>query len=198
MILAGSVVASLGIGWLRRGSLRGLARVPLRWGALAVLAFAIQALFIYQATPHQVVAGTWGWSEVLFLGSHALLLAVAWTNRRLDGMVWIGLGLLLNLAVMMANRGWMPISPQALVQAGHAHLAPSLEPGTRVLSSKNIVLSYAETRLWFLSDVFVLASPFPIPSVFSIGDALVAWGVLILIQGAMLSADASIPFRPVT
>jgi len=91
---------------------------------------------------------------------------------------------------MVANGGWMPITPEAIIKVGHAGLVPSLASGVRVPSSKNIILSPGETRLGFLSDVFVLPRPFPVPSVFSIGDVLVALGVFFLIQNAMLQAES--------
>jgi len=185
MILVAAIVVSIAIALLRGGRFTALVRMPLRWGVLAVAAFAIQALFIYQI-PSRKVIGAWGWQELLFVGSHLLLLIVVWANRQLGGIKWIGLGLLLNLVVMVANGGWMPIRPEAVIKVGHTSLVPSLASGTRVYSSKNIVLSSQETRLWFLSDIFVLSRPFPIPSVFSIGDVFVALGVFLLIQEAML------------
>nr|MBC7244866.1 DUF5317 domain-containing protein [Chloroflexota bacterium] len=148
-------------------------------------AFAIQALFIYQKPIHKSI-GVWGWQEILFMVSHLLLLATVWANRHLPGVKLIGLGLLLNFIVMVVNGGWMPVTPEAVVKVGHTGLVPSLESGTRVYSSKNIILPRERTKLQFLSDVLVLARPFPIPTVFSIGDILVAAGVFLLIQGAML------------
>lgn len=185
MILLAGVVISIAIALLRGGRLTGVARIPLRWGALAVAAFAIQTLFIYQTPSHRSI-GVWGWQELLFVASHVLLLGAVWANRRLPGVKWIGLGLLLNLLAMVANGGWMPVGPQAVVRAGHTGLVPSLDSGTRVYSSKNIVLPPEETTLWYLSDIFVLAKPFPVPSVFSIGDVLAAVGGFLLIQQAML------------
>lgn len=185
MILVAAIVVSIVAALLRGGRFTRLVSFPLRWGLLAVAAFAIQALFIYQM-PVQKGIGVWGWQEVLFVVSHLLLLAVVWANRRLPGVKLIGLGLLLNLTVMVANGGWMPVTPEAVVKAGHTGLVPSLEPGTRVYSSKNIILAAEQTKLRFLSDVFVLSKPFPIPTIFSIGDVFVAAGVFLLIQGAML------------
>jgi hypothetical protein len=190
MILLLAVIAAIIIALVRGGRFSALVNVPVRWGVLPILAFAIQALFIYQA-PLRKDAGLWSWQEWLFLSSHALLLVTVWVNRRLPGVLWIGVGLLLNLAVMIANGGWMPIAPAAVLQAGYSDLAPSLEPGTRLYSSKNIVLPPEGTALRFLSDVFILARPFPVPSVFSIGDVFVAMGVLLLIQSAMLGPSAN-------
>jgi len=185
MILLLAVIVSIVIALLRGGRLATVVRVSVRWGALAVAALAIQAWFIYQA-PSQKAPGTWSWQEWLFLTSHLLLLAMIWANRNLPGVKLIGLGLLLNLAVMIANGGWMPVTPEAVVRAGFAGLAPSLEPGMRLYSSKNIVLPAEQTRLQFLSDIFVLARPFPVSSVFSPGDVVLAAGVWALIQSAML------------
>jgi len=185
MILVVAIVVSILIAVLRGGRFAALAELPLRWGVLAVAAFVIQAFFIYQPPSHKT-AGLWGWQETLFVASHLLLVAAVWANRHLGGAKWIGLGLLLNLAVMITNGGWMPVAPAAVLQAGHAGLVSSLTPGARVYSSKNIVLLPEETNLRFLSDMFVLPRPFPIPSVFSIGDVCVALGAFLLIQDAML------------
>ena len=189
MILVATIAFSLVLARLRGGRFKGLVNVPLRWGALAAIAFAIQAAFIYQ-TPSHDYAGALGREELLLIGSHVLLIAVVWANRRLPGIHWLGLGLLLNLLAMVANGGWMPVTPEALTEAGHTGLVPSLASGTRVYSSKNIVLPRAETRLWVLSDVFILARPFPVPSIFSVGDLMLAVGVFQLIQGAMLGSIA--------
>jgi hypothetical protein len=190
MILLLVVIVSIATALLRGGRFATLMRVPVRWGVLAVAAFATQAVFIYQA-PSQRAPGIWGWQEWLFFTSHLLLLGMVWANRNLAGVKLIGLGLLLNLAVMLANGGWMPVTPEAIIKVGYTGLAPSLEPGMRVYSSKNIILPPEQTKLQFLSDIFLLARPFPVPSVFSPGDAVVAVGVWTLIQSAMLGRESS-------
>jgi Family of unknown function (DUF5317) len=190
MILLLAIIVSVAIALLRGGQFATLLRVPVRWGVLAVAAFAIQALFIYRA-PSQRAQSIWSWQEWLFFASHLLLLGMVWANRNLAGVKLIGLGLLLNLAVMVANGGWMPVTPEAVAKVGYSTLAPSLEPGMRLYSSKNILLPAEQTELQFLSDIFLLARPFPVPSVFSLGDVAVAAGVWALIQSAMLGRESS-------
>jgi hypothetical protein len=185
MILLVAIAVSIAVAFLRGGRLGGLTALSVRWGALAVAAFAIQAFFIYQ-TPARTTAGAWGWQEFLFVSSYLLLLAVIWVNRHLPGIKLVGLGLLLNFIVIVANGGWMPVTPEALTKVGYAYLAPSLASGTRVRNTKDIILSKQETRLWFLSDIFILSRPFPVPSVCSIGDIVIASGAFLLIQSAML------------
>jgi len=185
MILAVTIVVSVVIALLEGGKFSALANVPLRYGGLAVAAFAVQVFFIYQ-TPSQVALGVWHWHALLLVGSCLLLMATVWINRHSHGVKLIGLGLLLNLIVMIANGGWMPVTPEAVIRAGHTDLVPSLTSGMRIYSSKDIILLREETRLWVLSDVLVVPRPFPVPSVLSIGDVLVALGTFVFIRSGML------------
>jgi hypothetical protein len=185
MILIVAVVFSLVVGLLRGGRLDGLISLSLRWAPVALMAFAVQAYLIYRNRP-AVNGALWGGQGLLLFGSQLMILAVLWANRQLAGAKWIACGLLLNLLVMAANGGWMPVTPEALVRTDQVDLVSSMASGTRVQSSKSIVLSQQETSLWFLSDIFVLAKPFPLPSVFSAGDVLVAGGIFLLLQSALL------------
>lgn len=116
------------------------------------------------------------------VGSYLLLLLVVAFNRHLPGLPLVGLGLTLNLVVMVANGGYMPISPEAVAQAGFNHLLLSDEPGARLASTKDVLLPRDMTNLWVLSDIFVLPEFLPLRSVFSIGDVLLASGVFVLFQ----------------
>jgi len=48
------------------------------------------------------------------------------------------------------------------------------------------LLTKGETRLWVLSDIFVLPRSFPLSRVFSPGDIVIAIGAFILVQSGML------------
>jgi hypothetical protein len=62
------------------------------------------------------------------------------------------------------------------------HLVTSSAAGTLVFASKDVLLPASETKLWLLSDIFVVPPPFPFPGVFSIGDCLMAFGMFRLVQ----------------
>ncbi len=188
MILAAAVLVAVIIGLVRGGSLQRLANLPLRWGWVALIAFGLQIYLIY--FPEPVSAGLVSPRVGLLVLSYLLLIAVVWQNRALPGIWLIGVGLIANFAVMLLNGGYMPITAEALAQVGHARNALSSETGARVLATKDIVLPREATVAWWLSDIFVLPPPFPIPSVFSIGDVLIALGVFWLLQSAMRPALA--------
>lgn len=177
--LAAAVLVALALG----GKLSGLAGMGLRWGWLMILALAVQLYAMYLPAAKDTIQFRIG--GILLVGSYALLLVAVWGNHRLPGVKIVGLGLLMNLAVIAANGGYMPVAPEALVQAGLENLAPGLEPGARVANSKDIVLAASETRLWFLADVFVVPRPWPIRLVFSAGDVLIALGAFVLVQAGM-------------
>ena len=184
MILLVVLAFALVVGLLRGGKLSQMSDLPLKLGWLALFAFAMQVYLVH--FPAERGGGLFSLRAGVLILSYVLLFIVVWKNRRLHGMWIIGLGLLLNFLAMVANGGYMPITPEALTRAGYAPLASSLESGVRVGRSKNILLTREETRLWVLSDVLVLPQSFPLSRVFSPGDVFIAVGAFILVQRVML------------
>ncbi len=180
MILAVAVLGAVAIGLARGGSLRRLASLPLRGGWLAILAFGLQIYLIY--FPESVGEGLFSPRVGLLVLSYGLLLVVIWQNRMLPGAPLMAAGFLANLFVMLANGGYMPITPEALDQVGHSRRVLVAQEGARVLATKDIVLPRDRTVAWWLADIFVLPPPFPVPSVFSAGDVLIAIGAFWLLQ----------------
>ena len=81
------------------------------------------------------------------------------------------IGILLNLLPIASNGGRMPVSPVALVEVGAIAENHELE-GTRIPWSKSVILSKEKTRLYPLTDIFVISKPKRL--IFSIGDVVVA------------------------
>jgi hypothetical protein len=182
MILALAVIVGLIASTIRHGGqIAGqLAAIPLRSAWLALLAVALQIPLLRApfGPPEQV-----GSQQVLFLLSHLLLLACVWRNRRLSGIWLVGLGVICNLAVIVANRGFMPITPEALVQINPASTLDQWPAGFHYGYSKDIILLREDTVLWVLSDMLVMPPPFPWPTAFSLGDLLIAAGIVAFLQG---------------
>ena len=181
MILLVAVALSVIVGLLRGGRLSRLTNVSLRYGWAALVALVVQVVIVY--LPLLRSERLWGLRAFLLLGSYVLLATVVVVNRRLPGLPLVGFGLALNLLVMLANGGYMPVTLEALQQAGLAHLAQGNSDGARVLAAKDILLSRGNTRLWVLSDIFAL--PPPVGAVISIGDAFLASGAFVFFQRTM-------------
>ena len=187
MVLLAAILLSIIVALIRGGRLDRLAGVSFRHGWVALLALGLQVAIVYAVEPGSRP------SAWLLIGSHVLLIFVIAVNRNIPGLPIVGLGLGLNLLVMLVNGGFMPVTPEALAQAGLSHRAQGLSAGDHVLGAKDVLLPRDNTRLWILSDIFAVPLPV-IRTVFSLGDLVLALGAFILFQRAMGAA----PGRPGT
>ena len=90
----------------------------------------------------------------------------------------------MNLLAIAVNGGYMPSSQAALSRAGSHELVTHLIEEGRV---GNIMLMSEETRLNVLGDFLYLPEGIPLAAAFSIGDLIVALGLVWLIMWGMKS-----------
>jgi len=201
MILALAVALGLIASLIRhRGrAAHQIAAIPLRSAWLAMLAVVLQWPLLQAPGGAVQHIRT---QQVVFLLSYVLLSLFVWRNRRLAGIQIVGLGVILNLLVILANGGLMPITPETLAQLNPGTTPGQWLPGTHYGYSKDILLQ-SEARLWVLSDILVLPRPFPWPTAFSLGDLFIAIGIIVLLQGpitrpeqAVLSGSGQVPPAP--
>jgi len=183
VILVFAVAIGIVVAVARGGDLHRLVGLRLRFGWLALLALAAQVYVIYY--PAEQVEGARTLHAAVMMGSYAALVVLVLVNRGIPGMPVIGLGLLLNLAVMASNGGYMPVTREAIIATGTRSEAELPPDGARLPRSKDVLLPADQTRLWILSDV-ITAPRMPLARIYSIGDLVVATGVVLLIQVAMV------------
>jgi len=182
MVMAVGVMAGLAIGVARyRGRcLSRIAALPLRSLWLALLAIVLQWPLVQ--SPGGLPA-SFRVQQALFLLSQVLLVAFVWRNWQFVSLRLAGLGLACNLLVIMVNGGWMPITPETLAHINPAHTLATWQPGTHYGYSKDLILLQADTRLWFLSDIWVMPLPYLRSVAFSAGDVLLGAGCMSLVAG---------------
>jgi hypothetical protein len=155
---------------------RGLRAPALRHIWLVLLAFLPQWIaFGFPATARQIPQQ---FAALALVSTQILLVIFIWLNRDQPGVWLLGIGLVLNLAAIIANGGLMPISPETV-----ARLLPEAPPGSwqigqRLGMDKDIVLQVGQTHLPWLADRFLLPAGFPWQAAFSLGDILIALGAL--------------------
>lgn len=155
-------------GWLAGGRLASLEKVTIRWAPVALIGLLAQvALFSTPLTDH---VGSLG--ALLYVASSLLVLLVVLRNLAIPGLAVMALGAALNLAAIVANGGYMPVSDTALAALGktvHAGYSNSLLLGHPHLAP--------------LTDLFALPSWLPFTNIFSVGDVLIgiglAWAIAI-------------------
>lgn len=116
------------------------------------------------------------WISVLLVFSQILLLVFIGINRKLPGGWLMGLGLLLNFLVILLNGGMMPITPENAQYLLPDGSSLTFAVGDRLGGTKDILLEKADTRLWFLGDIFLMPKWFNYAVAFSLGDVLLSLG----------------------
>lgn len=172
------VIASIGIGYLRGGSLTRLSQLELPGWLLVFLALGVQALGAFAGLiglprPQAFYVGGLVVSAVLITGFVV-------RNRHLRGMPLIAAGFLLNAVAVTAN-GAMPVSTWAADRVGI-----DLAPLARGDDAKHEIAD-RRTRLRPITDV--IPAPLPLPSgsnVVSVGDVVLAAGIGVLVTNAMI------------
>ena len=149
-------------------------------GIWLVLVAIILQWLVFSLPITRDVLPNWTASISLVL-SQTILFIFAWLNRRISGFWLLGAGLLLNLAVIVANGGFMPISPDTVQWLRPDAPANFWSVGQRLGASKDIVLPVDKTVLYFLSDRFRTPNLDAYRVAFSFGDVVVALGAFWLL-----------------
>jgi hypothetical protein len=135
---------------------------------------AVAGLFVQVLVfgPLENVIGAAG--PPLYLGSTIAVLAAVARNIGIPGLPAIVVGATSNLVAILANGGVMPTDPGAAALAGL-----ETDPG---FSNSAVI---ADPALRPLTDIFAIPAGFPLANVFSIGDVLIAIGIVIAIVAGM-------------
>jgi len=170
MILVYAIIILIILALIFQRDLSALGCFHFRGGwklAVAVLGlFALQAIFVI-FVPGQAI-----WQMVLLIASQLALIFLLLLNHHIPGAKLFALGIFLNTAVMVANGGWMPITPE---RHEWVHPEQVSEVYAKPPSSKNIILPYEESTLWVLSDNIPVTLPWRRNAI-SIGDLLLIAG----------------------
>ncbi|MCF6277578.1 MAG: DUF5317 domain-containing protein [Anaerolineales bacterium] len=180
MILLIAVIAGIGFGLgnarIKKQAFQG-PNLRLVW--LAVIAFLPQFLAFYLPATRARMPDTL--VAICLVASQILLLVFAYCNRTLAGMWILISGLVLNLAVISTNGGFMPISPQTAAYLVPESVVQTIPLGSRFGFGKDVLLLAETTRLEWFADRYLMPGWFPRQVAFSIGDTLIAIGAFWLL-----------------
>jgi hypothetical protein len=154
-----------------RRDLSAIGRLSFRGGWK--LAVAVAGLFLVQAKLVIFVPGQTVFQMALLILSQAALVLLILVNRHIPGAKLFALGVILNTVVMVANGGWMPVTPETVEFASPDR--PAVMEYGKPQDSKNIVMARSDTNLWILSDIIPVTLPWNRYAV-SIGDILLIVG----------------------
>lgn len=182
MFILYAVVIGLVAGFLAGGRVSAIGEIRFRWAPLVIVGFLAQVLLFSDAVAERV--GDLG--PALYVGSTVMVVVAVLRNVAIPGIPLVALGAISNLVAIVANGGYMPASPAAMAALGKA--APTVYSNSAVVS---------QPALAALTDVFALPSWLPFHNIFSVGDVVLAVGVVIVIWATMRrGAQARGSLRP--
>ena len=170
MVWVAAIALGLLAGFATRGRIDNLAHLHFRWPWLVVGVLAVRAAALL--TPLRGVDGV---QYVYAVGLAALVVWALWHVKRVAGIWLVATGSALNLVVIAANGGRMPVAPElagSLVQRGHIG---------------QYVLMASDTHLNWLADWISLRGLVgwgPLEA-YSPGDLIVALGIAAVTALAM-------------
>jgi hypothetical protein len=170
MFILYAVLAGLTIGLLSGGSAARLGDLRVRWAPLIALGMAVQVLIFVSALGDAIGPA----APVVYVGSNVAVLVAVWRNLAIPGLPLVLVGGVANLVAIVANRGFMPVSPDALIAIGRV---------SRDGYSNNRVVDDVVLRP--LTDLFAMPSWIPMANIFSIGDVLIGVGAAMAVVAAM-------------
>jgi hypothetical protein len=177
MILVLAVVVGLAGAFLRYRSdaLNRIAALPLRFAWILLLAIILQIPLLRAPA---VPAHDLRLQQALLLLSYLLLLTFVGLNWRNRGILVVGVGLGLNLLAILTNGGFMAVTAQTLVRINPGSQVQDWTTGVHYPGSKDVIRPIQAIYFWVFSDLLVLSPPFPLPTAFSLGDLVIALGIV--------------------
>jgi uncharacterized protein DUF5317 len=165
-----AVVAGLVIGLLTGGSLSRLGDLRFRWAPLIALGMIGQLLLFSTS-----LGGALGdAAPAAYVASNLVVLVAVLRNVVIPGLPLVLIGGAANLITIVANGGYMPVSPEAVAAMGR--LPKEGYSNSRLV--EGVVLGP-------LTDIFAMPTWIPLANVFSVGDALIGVGACIAVVAAM-------------
>lgn len=168
-----AILLGVMIGWLIKGRIKNLNNLELRGWPLIITAIALQTIILADFHFQGYLEP---YSPYLYMLSFLLLLVFTVMQKLQTGIILIGIGILLNLIVITANQGKMPVDTSRLPD----NVALELAAGT---ISPFYTNSDEKTNLSFLGDWIPVW--YKDNRLLSIGDLLLALGVIVYIPDSM-------------
>lgn len=163
MFIDGVVIGIL-IALIMGGKFKYLLTINIRYSWLILFSFVIQYSTMFLFPKYLLPA---------IVISNIGLLSFCFLNSNQIGFKYVTTGILLNVLVMLANGGRMPVNPVAAKVLSPEDY-PALMAGEY---GKHLPVS-SETHLNFLGDIFFLTYPYPRPIIISLGDIVITIGMI--------------------
>jgi hypothetical protein len=181
MILLIGIVLGILVGAVSGGHLSRLKTVHLRGEAVFLSLLVLNVVLPRLSTVNAGLGVVMFWTWVAGMGG---LVCLAFANRQRPGMALMGVGVVMNMLVIVLNRG-MPVSVEVMRVVGFAGEASTVLQGDVFHG-----LLGEGTRLGVLADILPVPGPPLVRAVMSVGDVLLVSGSAAFLAMAMQGSGA--------
>lgn len=173
------LVFAIIVGWLKGGKLRRLSNLDFKYLGIFVVALILQYVIIFFGNGG--IEFISDYIAEIYIVSYILLFIGIIINIRNTTLIVVLIGSALNFFVFIMNSGKIPVSIKGLELAGMSESMKLIQSG-----KLNLYTSLTESIKYpALGQTIAISESFPFPSVFSIGDFLIALGLFIFIEASM-------------
>lgn len=178
---------SLILAKFRKGKFSNIENLEIHQWYLILIAGAIQfSLSILKKWNPQWAGPLLGqYFKYIHILSYILILHCIMMNIKRKSMKLFLIGVLLNFLVITANAGKMPVS---ITGFKGINSRTTMELPTSEFDIKHIAVR-PDTKLVYLADIILIARPYPLPKILSIGDIFLILGLFVFIQEIMVLND---------
>lgn len=164
-MLLQSVILSIVVGYIRGGKLSHFENLTIKLWYFISVAFLVQIIALRMPHINDSIF------YILHMLSYVIIVYICILNRKILSIVVMGLGTLLNMIVIGANAGQMPVKvPDNIID-------PIFDRGHSLMTQAS--------HIPILGDIFLIEFPFIGGGMFSIGDVVLAIGAFLFIQYVM-------------
>jgi hypothetical protein len=170
MFMLYALLIGLIVGAITGGRAERLTRLRFRWSLLIAGGMIVQVA-LFSSPVGQAVGDA---APLIYIATNVAVAAAVLANLAIPGLVVVAAGAASNLAAIIANGGYMPVSEGALQAMGR---------GPEVGYSNSLFVE--APVLVPLTDIFAMPTWVPMANVFSVGDVLISIGVFVAVVAAM-------------
>lgn len=175
-------ILSLLIAYLRKGRFKNLENVHIEGWYLFFIAAGIQGILSIINKFNLTKANEFISSYIIYIITitYILMIITVVMNIEKRAMKIFFIGIILNLIVILANNGKMPVSIDGIKGINIETTLPDRE-----FDIKHIGVNQ-DTKLVYLADIILIPRPYPLPKILSIGDIFLMIGLFVFLQDEMV------------
>lgn len=177
------LILAVAVGLLEGKSLEGFKKLKIKELPIIIILFIFDFACYFAALKLSGDIGATAYKYYPYVNIFVMfsLVVICIINYEKRSFILIAAGIAMNLLAMAAYRGYMPVSPQALLYNGENEVLKLIESGKYLTHT----VMKEGNPLNFLGDIIPFSKYAPLKKVISYGDIVMSTGIFSLVLNQM-------------